>query len=102
MNVVPAAIPEVLILESKVFGDAWDFFIESFNQKVFDETVGHHVDFVQDNYSRSSKGVLRAGGTTNCSSRKASWCAACAVQCSTWRWTSASHRRPLANGSVSS
>ena len=38
MNVVPAAIPEVLILESKVFGDAWDFFIESFNQKGFDET----------------------------------------------------------------
>ena len=59
MNVIPAAIPEVLILESKVFGDARDFFVESFNQKVFDETVGHHVDFVQDNYSRSSKGVLR-------------------------------------------
>ena len=59
MNVIPTAIPDVLIFESKVFGDARGFFMESFNQKIFDEAVGRHVDFVQDNHSRSSKGVLR-------------------------------------------
>lgn len=59
MKITPTAIPEVLILEPKVFGDARGFFMESFNQKVFDEAVGHHVDFVQDNHSRSVKGVLR-------------------------------------------
>jgi len=59
MKVMPTAIPEVLILEPKVFGDERGFFMESFNQKVFDEAVGYHVDFVQDNHSRSSRGVLR-------------------------------------------
>jgi len=53
------AIPEVLIFEPKVFGDDRGFFMESFNQKIFDEAVGTHVDFVQDNHSRSSRGVLR-------------------------------------------
>jgi dTDP-4-dehydrorhamnose 3,5-epimerase len=59
MNVVQTAIPDVLILEPKVFGDDRGFFMESFNQKQFDEIVGRHVDFVQDNHSKSSKGVLR-------------------------------------------
>ena len=59
MNVVATAIPDVLIFEPKVFGDARGFFMESFNQKIFDEAVGRHVDFVQDNHSRSAKGVLR-------------------------------------------
>jgi len=59
MKIIPTAIPEVLILEPKVFGDARGFFMESFNQKVFDEAVGRHVDFVQDNHSRSTRGVLR-------------------------------------------
>jgi dTDP-4-dehydrorhamnose 3,5-epimerase len=59
MKVIRTEIPEVLILEPKVFGDARGFFYESFNQKVFDEAVGRHVDFVQDNHSRSAKGVLR-------------------------------------------
>jgi dTDP-4-dehydrorhamnose 3,5-epimerase len=49
----------VLILEPKVFGDERGFFMESFNQRVFDEAVGQHVDFVQDNHSRSARGVLR-------------------------------------------
>jgi dTDP-4-dehydrorhamnose 3,5-epimerase len=49
----------VLILEPKVFGDERGFFMESFNQRVFDEAVGHHVEFVQDNHSRSARGVLR-------------------------------------------
>ena len=59
MNVVKTAIDGVLILEPKVFGDARGFFMESFNQKAFNEAVGHEVVFVQDNHSRSSKGVLR-------------------------------------------
>ena len=59
MKVTPTAIPEVLIIEPKVFGDARGFFYESFNGKAFDEAVGRHVEFVQDNHSRSAKGVLR-------------------------------------------
>lgn len=59
MKVTPTAIPEVLVIEPKVFGDARGFFLESFNQKAFDDAVGRHIDFVQDNHSRSVKGVLR-------------------------------------------
>ena len=59
MNVTPTAIEGVLILEPKVFGDARGFFMESFNQKAFNAAVGHEVVFVQDNHSRSGKGVLR-------------------------------------------
>ncbi|MBK7529579.1 dTDP-4-dehydrorhamnose 3,5-epimerase [Piscinibacter sp.] len=59
MKVTPTVIPDVLILEPKVFGDERGFFMESFNQRAFDEAVGRHVEFVQDNHSRSAKGVLR-------------------------------------------
>lgn len=59
MKATPTAIPDVLIIEPKVFGDARGFFYESFNGKAFDEAVGRHVEFVQDNHSRSAKGVLR-------------------------------------------
>ena len=59
MRVTPTAIPDVLVIEPKVFGDARGFFLESFNQKAFDAAVGRPVTFVQDNHSRSRKGVLR-------------------------------------------
>lgn len=59
MKVTLTAIPEVLILEPKVFGDARGFFFESFNQKAFNAATGLDVQFVQDNHSRSAKGVLR-------------------------------------------
>ena len=59
MKVMATAIPGVLILEPKVFGDERGFFMESFNQKDFNAAVGHKVTFVQDNHSRSAKGVLR-------------------------------------------
>lgn len=59
MKVTPTAIPDVLLIEPKVFGDERGFFLESFNQKAFDAAVGRHVAFVQDNHSRSAKGVLR-------------------------------------------
>lgn len=59
MKVTKTQLDGVLILEPKVFGDERGFFMESFNQRVFDEAVGQHVEFVQDNHSRSTKGVLR-------------------------------------------
>ncbi len=59
MNVIPTAIPDVLIIEPKIFGDARGFFFESFNQKAFNQATGQDVQFVQDNHSRSGKGVLR-------------------------------------------
>lgn len=59
MKVTPTAIPEVLVIEPKVFGDARGFFYESFNQKAFNEATDQDVIFVQDNHSRSAKGVLR-------------------------------------------
>ena len=60
MNVVTTDLPGVLILEPKVFGDERGFFYESFNGKAFDEAVGRHVEFVQDNHSRSVRGTVRA------------------------------------------
>ncbi len=59
MKVTPTAIPDVLIIEPKVFGDERGFFLESFNQKAFNEATGLDVNFVQDNHSRSAQGVLR-------------------------------------------
>lgn len=59
MKVTPTAIPDVLIIEPKVFGDARGFFFESFNQKAFNEATGLNETFVQDNHSRSAQGVLR-------------------------------------------
>ncbi|HGU1689010.1 TPA: dTDP-4-dehydrorhamnose 3,5-epimerase family protein, partial [Escherichia coli] len=59
MNVIKTEIPDVLIFEPKVFGDERGFFMESFNQKVFEEAVGRKVEFVQDNHSKSTKGVIR-------------------------------------------
>ena len=59
MQVTPTAIPDVLVIEPKVFGDERGFFLESFNQKAFDAAIGRTVTFVQDNHSRSRKGVLR-------------------------------------------
>ncbi len=59
MKVTPTAIPDVLIIEPRVFGDSRGFFYESFNQKAFNDATGLDVSFVQDNHSRSAKGVLR-------------------------------------------
>ena len=59
MKVTPTELPEVLLIEPAVHGDARGFFMESFNQRAFDAAVGAHVAFVQDNHSRSSRGVLR-------------------------------------------
>ena len=58
-TVTPAAIPDVLVLEPKVFGDARGFFFESFNARDFEQATGLKVEFVQDNHSKSAQGVLR-------------------------------------------
>ena len=59
MNVIPTLIPDLLIIEPRVFGDERGFFFESYNQQAFREATGLMVDFVQDNHSKSSRGVLR-------------------------------------------
>jgi dTDP-4-dehydrorhamnose 3,5-epimerase len=59
MKVTPTALPGVLLLEPAVFRDERGLFLESFNQRVFDEAVGQHAEFVQDNHSCSKRGVLR-------------------------------------------
>ena len=59
MKVTPMSIPDVLVIEPRVFGDKRGFFFESFNQRVFNEVTGLNATFVQDNHSRSAKGVLR-------------------------------------------
>jgi len=59
MKATPLAIPDVFLIEPKVFGDERGFFFESYNQRQFEEAVGRKVTFVQDNHSRSTKGVLR-------------------------------------------
>lgn len=59
MNVTPTALPDVLLIEPKVFGDTRGFFYESYNRKAFQIATGLDVDFVQDNHSRSAQGVLR-------------------------------------------
>ena len=59
MKITPTALPEVLIVEPRVFGDARGFFTESWNEQSFNKAVGSAVRFVQDNHSRSARGVLR-------------------------------------------
>lgn len=59
MKATSTNIPDVLVIEPKVFGDSRGFFFESFNQQAFNAAIGQDVQFVQDNHSRSAKGVLR-------------------------------------------
>ncbi len=59
MRITPTVIPDVLILEPRVFGDARGFFLESYNERAFGEATGLQPRFVQDNHSRSARGVLR-------------------------------------------
>lgn len=59
ITIISTSLPDVKIIEPKVFGDERGFFFESFNAREFSETIGREVTFVQDNHSRSVKGVLR-------------------------------------------
>lgn len=59
MKAIKLAIPEVVLLEPRIFGDERGFFYESFNQRQFEEIIGRPVNFVQDNHSKSARNVLR-------------------------------------------
>ena len=59
MKFTSLSIPDVVLIEPKVFGDSRGFFLESFKQDLFNEATGTNYEFIQDNHSRSSKGVLR-------------------------------------------
>jgi dTDP-4-dehydrorhamnose 3,5-epimerase len=59
MNILPLNIPDVLVFQPKVFADERGFFLESFNQRHFEEAIGRPIQFVQDNHSKSEKNVLR-------------------------------------------
>lgn len=59
MNITPLAIPDVLLIEPRVFADSRGFFLESYNQRNFEACIGREIRFVQDNHSRSQHGVLR-------------------------------------------
>ncbi len=59
MEYIEQSVKGVFVIEPKVFGDSRGYFYESFKQAEFDEHIGHHVEFVQENQSKSSKGVLR-------------------------------------------
>lgn len=59
MKITPTRLPEVLLMEPKLFCDKRGYFFESLSKRIFDEAVGHPVAFVQDNNSQSQRGVLR-------------------------------------------
>ncbi|NBV01250.1 MAG: dTDP-4-keto-6-deoxy-D-glucose epimerase, partial [Burkholderiaceae bacterium] len=59
MKATPLSIPDVFLIEPEVYGDERGFFYESFNQAKFESAIGRKVTFVQDNHSKSAKGVLR-------------------------------------------
>jgi len=59
MKATPLSIPDIILIEPQVFADSRGFFFESFNQKIFEERVGKKVKFVQDNHSKSARGILR-------------------------------------------
>ncbi len=59
MKVTPTSVPDVLLIEPQLYGDARGFFLESFNQRAFAQATGLDLNFVQDNHSRSGQGVLR-------------------------------------------
>ena len=59
MNFIPQAIPEVMLCQPKIHGDTRGYFVETFRQDLFEQALGYSVNFIQDNESKSSKGVLR-------------------------------------------
>ena len=95
MKVTPTAIPDALIIEPKVFGDARGFFYESFNQKAFNQATGLNQNFVQDNHSRSARGVLRG---LHYQIQQPQGKLVRVVRCLMWRLTSARVPPPSASG----
>lgn len=98
MNVIQTTIPEVLIIEPKVYGDERGLFFESFNQRVFVEKTGVSKRFVQDNHSRS--GTFCAACTTRSSSHRENWCVWWWERYSMWRSICAEVRQASVDGLV--
>lgn len=98
MNIIPTAIPEVLIIEPKVFGDSRGFFFEAFNAREFARQTGVNVQFVQDNHSRSIKGVLR-GLHYQVENTQGKLVRVVQGKSVILPWTCARARQPSANGS---
>lgn len=97
MKATRLAIPDVILFEPRVFGDDRGFFFESYNQRAFEEACGHPVSFVQDNHSRSARGVLR-GLHYQIRQAQENWCAPPSARYSTWPSTCVAARRPSATG----
>ena len=98
MNIIKTDIPDVLIIEPKVFGDARGYFHESFNQKTWQEKTGIDAVFVQDNHSRSEKNVYCAACTIKFNNRRENWFGSRALQnCIKWTKTSFSRKRESSN-----
>jgi dTDP-4-dehydrorhamnose 3,5-epimerase len=97
MKTTPLAIPGVILLEPKIFGDDRGFFFESFNQATFEAAIGRHVTFVQDNHSCSVKNVLR-GLHYQIQQAQGKLLRVVQAKCSMWRSISVNPRPPLGNG----
>ena len=97
MIATPTAIPEVIILEPKVFGDERGFFFESFNAKAFEQATGLKREFVQDNHSNPPS-MSCAACITRSRTRKANLSASYRAKSSMSRLTSEKARKPLASG----
>ena len=99
MKVTRTAIPDVMLIEPRVFGDARGFFYESFNERAFAEATGVQTTFVQDNHSKSVQGVLR-GLHYQIEQPQGKLVRVPSAAFSTWRSICAARRQRLANGSV--
>lgn len=98
MNIIKTDIPDVLIFEPRVFGDARGFFFESFSSKVFNEAVGRQVEFVQTTIPSPRKAYCAGCTISWIRTLRASWSAVWKVRCLMWQWISVVHRLPLVNG----
>jgi hypothetical protein len=98
MNIIKTDIPDVLIFEPRVFGDARGFFFESFSSKVFNEAVGRQVDLSRTTTPSPRKAYCAGCTISWIRTPRANWSAVWKVRYLTWRWISVVHRQPLANG----
>ena len=96
MKLIPTAIADLIVIEPQVFGDERGFFLESWNAQTFAD-AGLDLTFVQDNHSRSAKGVLRGLHYQN-PIRRVSWCASSRARRLMSPSTSAARRRPSGSG----
>ena len=99
MNIIPTAIPGVLIIESNVYGDVRGFFFERFNPKAFHQAIGQDVQFGKTTTAAVGKGCCEAC-PIKYDKPSVILCAWCVARYSMWRWTSAKARQLSGNGWV--